>query len=66
MGFAPGARLPVVLGEIAGDGRLTLTSASAAAVPEPATWAMMIFGFGIIGYATRRRRGAVGIRATLA
>ncbi|MBO9669386.1 MAG: PEP-CTERM sorting domain-containing protein [Sphingobium sp.] len=24
-------------------------------VPEPATWAMMIFGFGVIGYAMRNR-----------
>ena len=28
------------------------------AVPEPATWAMMLFGFGAIGFAMRRRRGA--------
>lgn len=27
------------------------------AVPEPATWAMMILGFGAIGFAMRRRRG---------
>jgi len=27
----------------------------AASVPEPATWAMMIFGFGIVGAAMRRR-----------
>jgi hypothetical protein len=27
-----------------------------AAVPEPATWAMMIFGFGVIGSVTRSRR----------
>jgi hypothetical protein len=25
------------------------------AVPEPATWAMMILGFGVVGYAMRRR-----------
>lgn len=25
-------------------------------VPEPATWAMMILGFGIVGYSARRRR----------
>jgi hypothetical protein len=25
------------------------------AVPEPASWAMMITGFGLIGYASRRR-----------
>ena len=29
---------------------------SVAAVPEPATWAMMLFGFGAIGVSMRRRR----------
>ncbi len=28
-------------------------------VPEPATWAMMITGFGLVGFAARRRRTAV-------
>lgn len=28
------------------------------AVPEPATWAMMILGFGLVGAALRQRRGA--------
>jgi hypothetical protein len=28
------------------------------AVPEPATWAMMLIGFGGIGFAMRRKRGA--------
>ena len=28
-----------------------------APVPEPATWAMMILGFGVVGFAMRRRRG---------
>ena len=30
------------------------------AVPEPATWAMMLFGFGAIGAAMRRKRRATG------
>lgn len=30
----------------------------AAAVPEPATWAMLIAGFGMVGFAMRRRRTA--------
>lgn len=34
---------------------LTATLASTPAVPEPATWAMMIGGFGLIGGAMRRR-----------
>ncbi|MGL6043506.1 MAG: PEPxxWA-CTERM sorting domain-containing protein [Sandaracinobacteroides sp.] len=33
-------------------------SATAAAVPEPATWAMLISGFGLVGWAARRRRPA--------
>jgi hypothetical protein len=27
-----------------------------AAIPEPATWAMLITGFGLVGFAARRRR----------
>lgn len=34
-------------------------SFGAAAVPEPATWGMMIAGFGLVGFATRRRRTMV-------
>jgi hypothetical protein len=33
----------------------------AGAVPEPATWAMMILGFGVIGGAMRRRRQKVQV-----
>jgi hypothetical protein len=29
-----------------------------AAVPEPSTWAMMLVGFGGLGYAAIRRRGS--------
>ena len=29
------------------------------AVPEPATWAMMLLGFGAVGFAMRRRRSPV-------
>lgn len=36
----------------------------AAAVPEPATWAMMLLGFGVIGFGMRRRReGSATIQA---
>ena len=35
-----------------------LTTAAVAAVPEPSTWAMMLLGFGGIGFmAYRRQRG---------
>jgi hypothetical protein len=36
-----------------------LDGVSLTAVPEPATWAMMLVGFGAIGYGLRRRRAAV-------
>jgi hypothetical protein len=29
---------------------------SYAAIPEPATWGMMLLGFGAIGFASRRRQ----------
>lgn len=32
---------------------------TAAAVPEPAMWAMLVAGFGLVGAAMRRRSGAV-------
>lgn len=33
------------------------------AVPEPATWAMLLFGFGAVGYSLRRRKSAGYVRA---
>ncbi len=38
---------------------LSFTTATTGAVPEPATWAMMIAGFGLAGAAMRRRRSAI-------
>lgn len=38
---------------------LTITQLSAPGVPEPATWAMLIMGFGAMGAAMRRRTVAV-------
>ena len=32
-------------------------------VPEPASWAMMVAGFGLVGFATRRRRGLTRVAA---
>jgi hypothetical protein len=45
-------------------GAMTFEPASAAAVPEPAAWTMLVFGFGAIGVALRSRKTTVGI-ATL-
>lgn len=35
------------------------TLGDSGAVPEPATWALMISGFGLVGFAARRRRAAI-------
>ncbi|WP_277978683.1 PEPxxWA-CTERM sorting domain-containing protein [Sphingomonas phyllosphaerae] len=47
--------------DMCGTVRYTLTydyTPFGAAVPEPATWAMMVLGFGLAGAAIRRRRAA--------
>lgn len=42
---------------ITGDGDFAVDTISFnGAVPEPSTWAMMLLGFGAIGFAARRRR----------
>lgn len=44
-------------GTLSTAGAITqFTSSQAAAVPEPATWAMMLVGFGAVGLSMRRRR----------
>lgn len=47
-----------------GNGLVTidLLPAAVGSVPEPATWSMMILGFGAIGVAMRRRK--LTVRAT--
>lgn len=42
-----------------GIDNLTIGSAPSGVVPEPAAWALMISGFGLVGAAARRRRTAV-------
>ena len=54
------ARIRIGVDTRASDGGLTVrlsfqSSASTTAVPEPATWAMMIMGFGMVGGVMRRR-----------
>jgi len=48
-----------------GDNFRVLTSGPlvSGAVPEPGTWAMLLAGFGIVGFAARRRNRAAGVAA---
>ena len=46
-------------GNNAGAGSLGGSITIRQAVPEPATWAMMLLGFGAVGFAMRRRRAPV-------
>ncbi|MEP3226772.1 MAG: FxDxF family PEP-CTERM protein [Parasphingorhabdus sp.] len=54
-----GIQTLLISGTSGGNGSYSGTLAfEVAAVPEPATWAFMIFGFGAIGGAMRRQRKA--------
>ncbi|MCW3796566.1 PEPxxWA-CTERM sorting domain-containing protein [Sphingomonas sp. BN140010] len=55
LGLAAIPLIPAVFNGGNGGGGVT-TLEIAPAVPEPATWLMMISGFGILGFAMRRRR----------
>jgi hypothetical protein len=46
--------------------RSTGFPSATAAVPEPATWAMMVFGFGVVGGALRRSKPIRRVRFNLA
>jgi hypothetical protein len=54
-GFSIWPRNPTVAG-LASISDFAPDNATVAAVPEPASWAMMLGGFGIVGGALRRRR----------
>jgi hypothetical protein len=45
-----------IAGTTGGDAAYSGTLTFAAAVPEPSTWAMMLLGFGAIGFSMRRKR----------
>lgn len=49
--YVPGADAGLALDDLT----LTATTSATAAVPEPATWATMVAGFGLLGGALRRR-----------
>ena len=62
--FSTTVRYDITFGQGGGNFNGTANLA-AVAVPEPATWAMMLFGFGGFGYAMRRRQ-KVGTRIRFA
>ena len=43
--------------------QIRLDGFAATAVPEPGTWAMMLLGFGAIGFSVRRKRGVTLLQA---
>ena len=54
--IADGTSNTISFGEINGPSYIGLDDVNIAAVPEPATWAMMILGFAAIGFVACRRR----------
>lgn len=46
-----------------GPATITITNVADSPVPEPATWAMMIGGFGLVGGSLRRTRRMVAVAA---
>ncbi len=56
-----GSPTTLTIAEVVGgnNGGIVLDNISVTAVPEPASWAMLITGFGMVGYGLRRRRTAV-------
>jgi hypothetical protein len=60
----PGSFTLRINGNNTGPGLGTLAgTVSMSAIPEPTTWAMMLVGFGAVGYSMRRRKvGYAGVR----
>ena len=56
-------RYQSITGAQGGNSGIGVGTPSVDAVPEPATWAMMIGGFGLVGGALRRRRSLASVSA---
>ena len=65
--FAPFTATSATISASGGDGNYGiaeaqfLVGAATTPVPEPATWALMIIGFGLAGAALRRRQRTTGV-----
>lgn len=53
------SRVAFVSGTVTNRGAV-IDNAFLTVVPEPATWALLIAGFGMVGFSMRRRRSAIG------
>jgi hypothetical protein len=53
--FSAGLQTLIVSGISGGNSSYAGTLAVTPSVPEPATWAMMLIGFGLVGFAMRKR-----------
>lgn len=49
----------VVVNVDSGAGGFAIAQLRYGAVPEPATWAMLLLGFGLVGFSLRGRRGGI-------
>lgn len=63
---SPGASLTSASGALVAlpGGGFGYPAAAVGAVPEPASWAMLIIGFGIVGYSLRSRRQSLPAKVT--
>ncbi|MDO6415143.1 PEPxxWA-CTERM sorting domain-containing protein [Sphingomonas sp. BIUV-7] len=57
--YSQTAKYVIAVGDGTASVNNTINLSAPAAVPEPATWAMMIVGFGAVGSTMRRRRTSV-------
>lgn len=55
-GLTAGAHVLTFAGQIAADETSFIDQVSITAVPEPATWGMLLVGFAMVGMAARRRK----------
>lgn len=59
---APGVQTLIVNGIARGTGSFggSISFSPTAAIPEPATWALMLLGFAAVGFSMRRNKAAIG------
>jgi hypothetical protein len=61
--FLPGAALALTVGAASADNHLVALLTQIAGAPEPAKFALLLLGFGAVGFALRDRRRLFGTTA---